>query len=166
MKRFNFKGAGMMALALSTLAAVASAQQSPRIRLNGQPFRTQTAAVTQNGRVLVPMRAIFEALGANVNFNRSDRSIVANRGETVVRMTLGRRRALVNNQPVRLDVTPIPYGGRTLVPLRFVSEALGASVNYDSNRNLVIINERAKSFDRDGDGIRNRQDEYPDNARR
>ncbi len=174
MKNFNSKRGAFLAIALAIGASSASAQNAVRVELNGRPLRTRVAPVSQNGRVLVPMRAIFEGLGATVDFNRSDSSIIARRGQTAVRMTLGRRRAFVNDSPVRLDVTPVASGGRTLVPLRFVSEALGARVNYNSYRNLVSIDEggngtrrieRDPLRDRDGDGVPNNQDPLPDNAR-
>ncbi len=160
---FNILG---LCAVFASLAGAANAQDV-RVELNGRPFRTQVAPVTENGRVLVPMRAIFEGLGATVEFDSFDQSIVARRRGTVVRMTLGRRRALVNNQPVRLDVTPVAALGRTLVPLRFVSEALGARVNYNSNLQLVSIDEnRRPARDRDRDGVPNGRDVYPNNPRR
>lgn len=152
MKRFNWKQTGLLALSLATMAGAASAQDGVRVRINGQPFRTQVAPVTENGRVLVPMRAIFEELGARVDYNDYDRSIVARRGGTVVRMNLGRDRASVNQDSVRLDVPAQAYAGRTLVPLRFVSEALGASVDYDSYRQLVSIEDGGGHRDGRHDG--------------
>ena len=139
MKKFNWKLSGLLALSLATTAGAAGAQDGVRVRINGEPFRTQVAPVTENGRVLVPMRAIFEELGARVDYNNFDQSIVARRGGTVVRMNLGRDRAFVDRDPVRLDVPARAQYGRTLVPLRFVSEALGANVDYDSYRQLVSI---------------------------
>jgi hypothetical protein len=197
MKRFNWKQTGLVALTLGTMVSAASAQNGVRdgvrVRINGQPFRTQVAPVTENGRVLVPMRAIFEELGARVDYN-SDRTIVARRDGTVVRMTLGRARAFVNEEPVRLDAPARSFDGRTMVPLRFVSEALGANVDYDSYRQLVTIeagdgrrgvdrplrdrdrplrdrplrdgDRPLRDRDRDGDGVPNREDAFPDNSRR
>ncbi|BCM93871.1 hypothetical protein IAD21_05766 [Abditibacteriota bacterium] len=184
MKNFNAKQIGLLALTLGTMAGAASAQDGVRVRINGAPFRTQVAPVTENGRVLVPMRAIFEKLGARVDYNNLDRSIVARRDGTVVRMTLGRDRAFVDRDPVRLDVPAQSYDGRTMVPLRFVSEALGANVDYDSYRQLVSIEDRGGSRDtdrlpdrprhdgdrplrdRDSDGVPNDRDRFPDNSNR
>ena len=151
--KFNWKTTGLLALSLATMAGAAGAQDGVRVRINGQPFRSQVAPLTENGRVLVPMRAIFEELGARVDYNNYDRSIVARRGGTVVRMNLGRDRAFVDRQSVRLDVPAQSYAGRTLVPLRFVSEALGANVDYDSYRQLVSIED-------DGGRRNDRRDDY------
>ncbi len=176
MKSFNWKQTGLLALTLGTMAGAASAQDGVRVRINGEPFRSAVAPVTQEGRVLVPMRAIFEKLGARVDYNSYDRSIVARREGTVVRMTLGGDRAFVDRDPVRLDVPAQAYDGRTLVPLRFVSEALGANVDYDSYRMLVSIEDHGgrgdnrpprdtpprdippRDRDHDGDGVDNGRD--------
>ncbi|BCM92388.1 hypothetical protein IAD21_04267 [Abditibacteriota bacterium] len=133
---------GISILALSAgLGVVAQAQNgpAPQIAVNGQVLRTESGAFTQNGRVLVPMRDIFESLGATVNYNDLSRQIAAQRGTTIVRMTLGSNQASVNNVPVMLDSAASSYGGRTYVPLRFVSEAMGATVNYNGTQQLVSI---------------------------
>lgn len=123
------------------LGSFAHAQSgpAPQIAVNGQILRTEAGAFTQNGRVSVPMRDIFESLGASVNYNNLTQQIVAQRGTTVVRMTVGSRQASVNNVPVTLQAPAKTFGGRTYVPLRFVSEALGATVNYNAPTQLVSI---------------------------
>jgi len=142
MKKNIITTTGISILALSAgLGVVAHAQggPAPQITVNGQVLRTESGAFTQNGRVLVPMRDIFESLGAQVNYNNLSREIAAQRGTTTVRMTLGSRRASVNNVPVMLQSTAKSFGGRTYVPLRFVSEALGAQVNYNAAQQIVAI---------------------------
>lgn len=142
MKKNIIAKSGVAILALSAgMGVVAQAQSgpAPQITVNGQILRTESGAFTQNGRVLVPMRDIFESLGATVNYNDLSRQISAQRGTTIVRMNLGSAQASVNNVPVRLDSAAQTYGGRTYVPLRFVSEALGANVNYNAPQRLVAI---------------------------
>ena len=133
---------GISILALSAgLGVVAQAQSgpAPQITVNGQVLRTESGAFMQNGRVLVPMRDIFESLGAQVNYNNLSREIAAQRGTTIVRMTLGSSQASVNNVPVMLQSAAQAFGGRTYVPLRFVSEAMGATVNYNGAQQIVSI---------------------------
>lgn len=138
--KFNTQKISLATLALgATLTAAVGAQESPRVVLNGQPLVTQVSPITQDGRVLVPLRDIFEGLGARVQYNDYDRTITARRRGTIVRMELGSRRAEVNGQRVRLDVPANTVYGSTMVPLRFVSEALGATVNYNANRGVVRI---------------------------
>ena len=124
-------GAGLIGNALAAPA--------PRVLINGQALRSESPAFVQNSRVLVPMRDIFESLGATVSYNSLDRSIAAQRGTTIVRMLIGSRKASVNNVPVTLDVPAAIYSDSTYVPLRFVSEAMGADVKFDAYNSLVSI---------------------------
>ena len=140
----NIVTTGLLTLALGAgIGFTAQAQApAPQIYLNNQVLRTEVSPIQQNGRVLVPMRSIFEDLGATVNYNDLNRSITATKGDTVVRMALGSSNATVNSLPVKLDVPAKAYYGRTLVPLRFVSEAMGAKVNYNANTRVVMISGR------------------------
>ena len=143
----NIKQTGLLTLALGAGLGMAAQAQAPapQIYLNNQILRTEVSPIQQQGRVLVPMRDIFEELGATVNYNNLNRSITATKGETIVRMALGSRNATVNNVPVMLDVPAKAYYGRTLVPLRFVSEAMGANVKYNAPTRVVMITGRGYS---------------------
>lgn len=100
----------------------------------------------QDGRLLVPLRGVFEALGAQVDYNAGTRTIDALRGDVRLQLTIGSSTAYVNGSPVRLDAPATTSLGRTLVPLRFVGEALGAKVNWDSGTRSVVINSPAVSI--------------------
>ncbi|HJP83650.1 MAG TPA: copper amine oxidase N-terminal domain-containing protein, partial [Fimbriimonadaceae bacterium] len=76
------------------------------------------------GRVLVPLRGVMEKLGAYVSYQAGTRTVTANRGDVDLQLTLGRREALLNGRTVLLDVPAMEYRGSTLVPLRFMGEAL------------------------------------------
>jgi hypothetical protein len=132
------KTAGIFALAAATVGT-ASIAEATSIRLNGQPLATSAQPITLNGRTLVPMRDIFEALGAQVNYNSVTRGISANRGNTKVDLQIGNRNAAVNSISQRLEQAPIVRGGVTFVPLRFVSTAMGAQVRYNSRNDRVVI---------------------------
>ena len=130
------KGALIALVASAALPQLASADE---VYLNNQPLATSVAPIQRNGRTLVPMRDIFEALGAQITYNPKTQSVLGTRGTTTVNLTMGNRTAYVNQQPVTLDTAPTIYNGRTLVPLRFVSEALGARVGYDPQRLIVSV---------------------------
>jgi len=88
------------------------------------------------GRTLVPLRAVFEALGATVDYKPATKSIKATKGEQLVMLTIDSKWAIVyksefDGTNVELDVPPTVIDGRTYVPLRFVSEALGCKVDYE-----------------------------------
>lgn len=89
------------------------------------------------GRLLVPLRAIFEALGATVDF--SGGTVRAQRGPTLLQLQIGSTQASVNGQNRVLDVPAQAIFGRTFVPLRFVGEALGAGVNFNTATQTVTI---------------------------
>jgi len=151
----NVVKSGALALALGAgLSGVANAQPAPQVYLNGSPLRLEVAPIQQNGRTLVPMRDIFEALGAVVNYNSLNQSIAAQKGNTVVRMALGTANATVNNLPVKLDAPAQSYYGRTMVPLRFVSEALGADVAFNPGTRIVSISANGAAVN-NGGGIGN-----------
>ncbi|MCL2392176.1 MAG: copper amine oxidase N-terminal domain-containing protein [Oscillospiraceae bacterium] len=92
-----------------------------------------------DGRVLVPLRTIFEALGADVNWNEATRTITATRDDTTVVLTIGNTTATVNGQSITLDVPPQVIDGRTLVPLRFVAESFGVTVDWNGETRTVTI---------------------------
>jgi hypothetical protein len=91
------------------------------------------------GRVLVPLRGVMEKLGAYVSYQAGTRTVTANRGDVDLQLNLGRREALLNGRTVLLDVPAMEYRGSTLVPLRFMGEALGAQVTWDAPTNSVRI---------------------------
>lgn len=92
----------------------------------------------ENGRVLVPLRAIFEALDASVNWDDNSKTITAG-NKNSIKLTVGKRTAFINGRAVELDVPAKIIKGRTLVPLRFVSEALGAAVEWQEESRTVVI---------------------------
>jgi hypothetical protein len=93
--------------------------------------------VMENSRVFVPMRAIFERLGSTVVY--ANGNINAQGNGRSVHLTIGSRDATINGQPFSMDVAPFSVAGRTEVPLRFVAQALGASVNWNPNTQTVQI---------------------------
>jgi len=92
-----------------------------------------------NGRVMAPMRFIFQALGADVNWIQSTQTVVGTRGSRTIRLTVGQAVGYVNGRPVRLDAPAQVIGGRVFVPLRFIAEALDANVNWNGAQRAVII---------------------------
>jgi len=130
---------GLTALALAGTGLLATAQAATTVQVNGQALRTSVPPVQMNGRTLVPMRDIFQALGATVQWHQANQDITATRGGTNIWLQLGNRVAMVNGQRRTLDQAPLIYRGSTLVPLRFVSEALGANVNWNNQLQMVSI---------------------------
>jgi putative sterol carrier protein len=123
----------IMALAF---AMPAQAAEATSVKINGNPLNVQP--VLENGRTLVPMRAIFEALGASVEWDEQTKTVTAKKFTTEIKISIGGK-ALKNSEEVTLDVPAKIVDGKTLVPLRFVGEALGAQVEWDSNTKTISI---------------------------
>ena len=113
--------------------------------VNGQPLTTDAPPYLEGGRVMVPFRSIFEALGATVSWDAGQQAVTGTRGGTTVRLVVGSGTAYVNEQAVTLDASAKIVAGRTFVPLRLVGEALGAGVNWDSASSTVGITLPANS---------------------
>ena len=109
------------------------------VQLDGRYLTFDQPPVSVAGRLMVPLRGIFEALQAEVLYSAPTRSIKATKGSTVVELTLGSRQALIDGRPVFLDVPADTLGGRTMVPLRFVSESLGAEVKWNGATRTVLL---------------------------
>ncbi|MBT9177227.1 MAG: putative serine protease HtrA [Firmicutes bacterium] len=107
--------------------------------VQGRLLATDVAPVMQAGRMLVPFRAIGEALGATVEWHERTNSVVLELGAIRVSLRVGDSSATVNDRVVRLDVPATVRQGRTMVPLRFVSEALGFRVAWEESTATVTV---------------------------
>lgn len=114
-------------------------EQEIRVSVDGRWLTFDVPPRIVNGRTLVPLRAIFEALGAAVSWDGATRTVRATLGARVVELAIGGSTARVGAQTVSLDVPAQIVDGRTLVPLRFVSEALGAQVAWDGVARTVTV---------------------------
>ncbi|MGO4889563.1 copper amine oxidase N-terminal domain-containing protein [Anaerobacillus sp. MEB173] len=90
-------------------------------------------------RTLVPLRSIFEELGATVVWDQTTRTVTAYKAGKTVRLTIDSRHTSVNGNHVIIDVPAQIKNDRTLVPLRFVSEAMGGSVDWNSDLGIATI---------------------------
>ena len=116
-----------------------SEYQDIRVVLNGTPLVMDVPPQLVGGRTLLPLRAVAEALGAEVNWDSTNRIVTAIRDGTTIILPLGSTTVTVNGQAVTIDVPATIVGGRTLVPLRFVAESFGIDVNWDGATRTVTI---------------------------
>lgn len=117
----------------------ASQVKTISVVIDGQPLITNVAPQSINGRTMVPMRSIFEALGATVTWNADTKQAVATKGDKRVTLTLNSDTAYINGEAKTLEAPAISYNGSTLVPARFVAEAFGANVTWDNATKTVNI---------------------------
>lgn len=110
-----------------------------RVTVNGNYIDFDTQPVIQNGRTLVPVRKIFEALGAEVEWDEPTQTVKATKGETTVILQINNEKMYVNGAEKILDVPAQLMESRTLVPARAVGEAFGCNVSWDDPTQTVII---------------------------
>lgn len=113
--------------------------------LNGAELAFDVPPQIIDGRTLVPMRAIFEALGAEVEWSQELQTVVAEKDDMFITMTIGVNVFTVGNltdsisEKFELDVPPQIIDGRTLVPVRAISESLDCEVEWNGDTRTVII---------------------------
>jgi hypothetical protein len=126
--------------ALLAVGIVHPAAAEIGVEVNGRPVAfTSVAPQRVGGRVLIPLRAVVEALGAEVKWNAATQTVTGRKGEREFSLPIGARTASVNGMSVDLDVPAQMLSGTTMVPLRFVAEALGAEVEWNAAAQQVVI---------------------------
>jgi hypothetical protein len=115
--------------------------QGVSVEVNGQPVYFRDAKPQMiGGRVMVPLRGVLEQLGAYVDWDAGSRMVTARKGSVDIQLRIGDRTAMVNGRSMTLDSPAMTVQGSTMVPLRFMSEALGADVQWMAQTNTVRIN--------------------------
>jgi hypothetical protein len=112
-----------------------------KVTVNGKLVNfSGTTPMMAGSRILVPMRGVFEMLGAGVRWDGATRTVHASSGSTTIALALGKNEATVNGKTVTLDQPAMSVEGRTMVPLRFLSQALGAKVDWlAADRTVAIV---------------------------
>ena len=93
----------------------------------------------KEGRTMVPMRELFEMLGATVNWDGETRTVTANKGRSSVKLQIGNLTVNMNGEEKQMEAAPYIINGRTMVPLRFASEALGIRVGWDAKSRTIYL---------------------------
>jgi len=127
---------------------VANAQEKQEITvlLDGYPVTFDVPPVLKDGTTLVPFRAIAEALNISVNWEVSTQTVTATDNKTKVKLQIGNKTAIKDNMPLTLRVSPQMINQRTLIPLRFFSEAFDCDVDWDKNTYTVKITSPPKEM--------------------
>jgi len=111
------------------------------VYLDGTILQMDTPVQVRNERTMVPIRALAEALGANVEWVPETRQAVLTRAGRTVTMTLGETTALVDGEPVEMDVAPYAENNRTYFPVRYAAEFFGQTVTWNAAQRRVDIAE-------------------------
>jgi len=136
------KGLGtllMMVIFINVQVFPVYAQSNIRVVLNGEELAFDVQPRIVNDRVMVPMRGIFESLGAEIEWEDSTRTMRATRADRVIVMRLDDGIMRVNQNGFELDAAPLSVYGRTMVPIRAIADGLDATVNWDPDTQTVDI---------------------------
>ena len=115
------------------------------VKINGETLKTPIAAKIINDRTMLPMRSVFETLGANVEWAEADQLIFATKGNKLITLKIGYPKIVIQttesnkSEVLELETAPFIDGDYTLVPVRAVAESLDAKVDWDEETNTVLI---------------------------
>jgi len=110
-----------------------------QVLINGDVIEFDTLPINRDGRIMLPLRTVFETMGAEVQWDAVTQTAIATRGDTTVVLTVGSVSPTINGTVVPIDQPGIIVAGRTLAPLRFVAEAFGGTVDWDNATRTVTI---------------------------
>ena len=114
------------------------------VKIDGVQIEFDVPPQLIDNRTMVPLRKIFEAMGATVEWNGETQTVTAVKNNDRVIATVNNKNVYISGETKTLDVPPLIVDGRTLVPTRFVAEAFGANVQWDEATRTVSISNRIK----------------------
>lgn len=117
----------------------AVAEESCKLTLNGRELAVDPAPVNRGGTILVPLRLLFEEMGATVDYDPETGKITGTRGEISIQLQVGSLQAMRNGGNMPLEQAPVLIGEKTYVPARFVAEAFGAEVSWEGETSTVQV---------------------------
>ena len=129
----------LVTIIMLCIGITAYASDDIHVTLDGSYVEFDVKPQMINGRTMVPIRAIFEKMGASVVWDSATRTAVCTKGDTTVKMTVDSVDMYINGQLNKMDVSPVVIDGRTLAPARYVAEAFGAEVKWDGASRTVVI---------------------------
>lgn len=133
-------------LGIMATPAIFAASSAVSVSVNGDIVSFDQPPIIVNDRVLVPMRGVFEKLGATVSWNGNTQTATAKLGSVEVKITIDKEYMLysdssrsIKDSRRNLDVPAQILSDRTMIPIRAISEAFGCSVNWDGTKQRVVI---------------------------
>ncbi|PQQ67081.1 hypothetical protein B9R14_10240 [Acetivibrio saccincola] len=136
---------------LMAFTTTSFAQLPLRVVVNGNRVNFPDAEpfIDDNGRTQVPVRFVSEALGAEVGWEGSTKTVTISQGDKEIKIVIGKKDYTINGEKNLMDTEALLKEDRTFVPVRFVSEGLGAKVDWDPAVRTVYIDTREKGDSKD-----------------
>jgi hypothetical protein len=97
------------------------------------------AVLVKNGTLLIPLRSMFEQMGATVSYDAGSKTATVSKPGAQVQVTVGKPEVIINGESRPLDVPPMMYQGSVLVPVRVISEGMGAYVQWVPDQHVVVV---------------------------
>ena len=138
MKKFN-RILMMTMILILCFSITAFAEDQVKIYVNNENVSLDVEPFIENGRTLIPLRGVFEKLGAKVDWNKNLQEVVIMDDNNEIEMLLGKDKVMVNGIIKDIDVPTRMINSRTFAPLRFIAENLGHDVKWDENTRTVYI---------------------------
>ncbi len=132
----------VVVLVCSSLCVSVFAADAISIEIDGANKVFDVMPQIIDGRTMVPMRGIFEEFGATIIWDDPTKTVTGINGATTVVLTINESKAKLNGREVTLDVPAQIIDGRTMVPVRFIAEAMGCDVSWNDTTKTVIINRK------------------------
>lgn len=120
----------------------AAAEDIIKIIIDGKEIQTDVLPVIKNDRILIPLRAVSENLGCNVEWDGTEQRVTVSTDSVTAEFIIGNDVMSVNGKEITLDAAPEIVNDRTLVPLRAAAEAIGCDVNWDESARCALIESR------------------------
>ncbi|HEY9058967.1 MAG TPA: stalk domain-containing protein [Pseudobacteroides sp.] len=148
MKNIRIKiisGAALAVLIFSSLivfksqAFAETGNNGIKVAIDEKFLTFDVAPTVVSGRTMVPLRVIFEGLGASVTWDDKTKTVIGKKQGKTVKLTINNKNAYVNGKLIKIDVPPKVISGRTLVPTRFIAESLGTDVYWEEKAKIVSI---------------------------
>ncbi|MGI5891360.1 MAG: stalk domain-containing protein [Bacillota bacterium] len=133
---------GLIVILILSFSVVISASNGINVYVDGQKLKFDTPPQLEAQTTLVPMRAVFEAIGADVSWHAPTKTVLINKANTTVSIHLNNKYAYKNNTKIELDIAAKTINNRIMVPLRFVAESLDCQVDW-SGKDIIIKTETA-----------------------
>ena len=119
--------------------ALNAIKDAPYVRVGNEILGFETPPVTESDRTLVPMRFLFEQLGADVTWDEATETATAKKANTTINFAIDNTTATVNGVEAVMDVPARLVGDKTMVPLRFLSEEMGYNVEWDEETRMATV---------------------------
>ncbi len=144
--RYKFSVLFLAVLLLSAICVMPAQASSDDIKVyvNGHKLIFDDPPVIENDRTLVPLRAIFEAMGVPVYWDESSSTVIAIKDDVEIKITVGSCSPTIDGKAVAIDVPARIINGRTFVPLRFISDAFGSNIDWFGNSRTIMVNSHSE----------------------